>query len=294
MEVSPQQLIDPLNFFEELIHTPEGGQAFYNTFLPSEQEIANGSVKWVDNVKRKKCCVFFDDEGIPELIEIDFIDDHLLPRLHQEFKLFKQEINQNSLRNPVNFKEGYLSVISLRLESFYKLVDKMKFEGIGDVLKWHLVSTHKHLENAYGIKTLIPNAISNPIKDVLSFRLSPKVSIEQLRGVFNDLNDTLTSGFITSDADELCTLLTSKNVVSEGIKIDFSCKTTEASFIMKQLYPFFKNLNDTTIHNSKAFRTKQKHPLTKLNLSKSYNAFNVDELKDKIKQIFADHLTLIR
>ena len=170
----------------------------------------------------------------------------------------------------------------------------MKFEGIGDVLKWHLVSIHKHLENVYGIKPLIPNAISNPIKPVLSFRLIPKVSMEQLRSVFNDLNDTLTSGFITSDADELCRLLTSKNVVSEGIKIDFSCKTTEAAFIMKQLYPFCRNLNDTTIHNSKSFRTKQKHPLTKSNLSKSYNSFNDDELKDKIKQIFAVHLPLIQ
>ena len=293
MEVSQQQIIDPLNFFEELIHTPEGGQAFYNTFLPKE-EIANGFIQEVDHIKRKKSCVYYDEEGIPELIEIDFIDDHLLPRLHQEFKLFKQEINQNSLRNPLNFKGGYLSVISLRLESFYKLVDKMKFEGIGDVLKWHLVTTHQHLENAYGIKTLIPNAISNPIKPVLSFRLIPKVSMEQLRSVFNDLNDALTLGFITSDADELCRLLTSKNVVSEGIKIDFSCKTTEASFIMKQLYPFFKNLNDTTIHNSKSFRTKQGHPLTKTNLSKSYKEFNDNKLRDKIKQIIADHLPLIR
>lgn len=293
MEFSQPPIIDPLYFFEELIHTSEGGQAFYNTFLPKE-EIGNGFIQRVDNIKRKKSCVFYDEEGVPELIEIDFIEDHLLPRLLEEFKLIKQDIIQNGLRNSVPIQEGYRNNIALRLKSFYQSVDNMEFKGIEEILKWHLVSIQQHLHSVYGIKPLISNTISNPIKDVVSFRLIPKVSIEQLRRVFNDLNDTLTSGFITSDANELCRLLTSKNVVSEGIKIDFSCKTTEASFIMKQLYPFFKNLNDTTIHNSKSFRTKQGHPLTKTNLSKSYNKFKVDELKDKINQIFADHLPLIR
>lgn len=82
-------------------------------------------------------------------------------------------------------------------------------------------------------------------------------------------------------------LLISKDFTKINYKIHIQCETTQFSYVVSKLKPFFTNFNPTTIQNTKLFFTKTGTPLSAANLHKNkvHNPKEKEEIDKIIKQL---------
>lgn len=80
-----------------------------------------------------------------------------------------------------------------------------------------------------------------------------------------------------TNCTDLLNLLCSKNFINENYEIYIGCETTQFSYIIKKLAPYFKNLNPATIESSNYFYSK------KGTLFKAQNLYSntIDNPKEK-------------
>ena len=90
-----------------------------------------------------------------------------------------------------------------------------------------------------------------------------------------------------STINQFYELLISNDFTKITYEIHIQCETTQFSYLVTTLKPFFTNLNPTTLERSKLFYTKTGTPLKASNLHKNkvYNPKEKEEIDKIIKQL---------
>jgi len=110
---------------------------------------------------------------------------------------------------------------------------------------------------------------------------------KKLQAVLNDLQYSLDILDDRTDTEHLFKLLTADNFHNTSKKIYLQCETTQFSYIVKVLRPYFNNFNPTTIERSGKFYTKTDTTLKANNLHKNsiHNTKAKETIDNIIKQL---------
>lgn len=276
----------PLIYFEYLF-TRNGLSQLLNNFLSPDLQGHYDLINYDSKTETIKQS-YIDSETGDLLITYSEFEDYYLKYLVKEYnnsiKLIDEYIDDQEQESLVLF---YIKKNHNKLVSLLKTI-----EGNDAIKKYdHSSKATKGLIKHLEVKNLCYS--NNILKGVDDGKTNGKkqtkkivcqsfgykeLETEKLKKVLTSL--TLKVGLLgnlTTDCDELLDLLCSEDFSSKEYKINIKCETTQFSYIIKKLGPYFKKLKPTTIEASNFFNSKTGTPIKKQNMYSS----TIDNAKEK-------------
>jgi hypothetical protein len=276
----------PLIYFEYLF-TRNGLSHLLNNFLSPDLQGDYERINYDSKTETIKQS-YIDSETGDLVITDRIFEDYYLNRLIKEFKKSITHIDEY-----IDDQEQDSFVIFYIKKTHNKLVSLLKtIEGNDAIKKYdHSSKAMKGLIEHLKIKNLCySNNILQVVDDAKTDdeKQTKKVACqsfgykeektEKLKNVLISL--TRKVGLLanpTTDCDELLDLLCSEDFSSKEYKINVKCETTQFSYIIKELRPYFKKLKPTTIEASKCFYSKTGTLIIAQNIYSS----TIDNVKEK-------------
>lgn len=228
----------------------------------------------------------FPQNAIKE--ELIFSYNSLYRKIDKYLKSIARYINENNIPNDLKSDHSHIlnylkfSVIQLMLElqeqygqhSTYELydVDEIHEKYFGIQTNINCISKLENVKPnipAKSKKTIINKSVSFGFiyEDPIKF----KHTLRKLSLRIDMINENYSS------IDEFFVLLTSNDYTQLETKVHIMCQTTQFSYVINRLKPYFKNLTPSSIENSQKFYTKTNTIIKANNLHKN----KTDIPKDK-------------
>jgi hypothetical protein len=239
----------------------------------------------------------FPQNAIEE--ELIFSYNSLYQKIDKYLKSIARYIDENKISDDLKSDQSYIlnylkfSAIQLMLElqeqyGQYAKYDLFDFNEIhekyfGDKPASNYLTKYKEVikkKASTQKKTTINKSISFGFiyEDPIKF----KQTLRKLCLRIDMINDNYTS------FDDFFLLLTSNDYTKLDTKVHVMCQTTQFSYVMNRLKPYFKNLTPTSIANSEKFYTKTNTLFKAGNLYKNKSEIpkdksNIDNILEQLK-----------
>jgi hypothetical protein len=228
-------------------------------------------------------------------IDIIFQTTSLLRNLKTLTKQVNSELVARNLNEfpddqpePIHFT---LYLLKLQLITLYFSIQEVKIDILEEVFTledFYLLELNEPvsaIRKIYPTKDKVLIEGDNSPKKEHKINFGFKGKTDNLKTVITQLNfkaNLLKEG--TTTADELLSVLTSKNLIPGSAKIYLDCETAIFRYILDKLKPVFSNLKLIVIENSNVFYSKNGTLIKANNLSSS--RIENPKLKDDIDKIF--------
>jgi hypothetical protein len=205
--------------------------------------------------------------------------------------ILKKEVTSN-LNEDINYIINYLKVSLIRLyaelQEQYGHFSENHLYTIPEIAEKYFNDTSFDIELIEKIKE--PQKVvlkkTSKIKLKTSFGFKNRDTTKLLT-VLNDLQYRVDLLQNRTTVEELHNLLTAKDFTIINSLIYIQCETTQFSYIVTKLKPFFNSFNPTSIERSGNFKTKTGTTLTANNLHKNkvHNPKEKEEIDNIINQL---------
>ncbi|RXP54560.1 hypothetical protein EC396_09265 [Lutibacter sp. HS1-25] len=239
----------------------------------------------------------FPNNAVPE--ENTFVYNSIYAEYHQNLininnYIDKHSFTKNNITNDNTFVIQYLKVNMIWL--YTELQDRFAKFGNEEILSTEEIYKHYFNEDITELEIIPAKKLETTIqlkkeRKTLSQKNAFKYKNHNTESLFLALKtiqfrlDLIDENHAT--IKQFYELLISNDFTKINYEIHIQCETTQFSYLVTKLKPFFTNLNPTTLERSKLFYTKTGTPLKASNLHKNkvHNPKEKEEIDKIIKQL---------